>query len=313
MSRRSSGSTRLAGGGTCAARGWLALVVALAVLPWPTTAVADEQPDHRLVWKESWRRFEVLDYGVTAAIAVELTLLEFVADSPEQPIWRGGILFDDWGREAFALRTPGGRNTAIEISDPLTILLQAYPVLDGIVVPLAFDDLNADLFWQISMINTQAILASGLLNRIAIRTVGRERPDAAPCREDREYSQDCRSRPNNSFFSGHTSGAFTGAALSCAHHSFLPLYGGSGWDRVACAVPVGLASIEGMLRVMADRHYLTDVMTGAAVGAAVGFGIPLLHYGYAEEDEAESAAVAPVAVVPVVSRDVVGVGLGGVL
>ena len=31
------------------------------------------------------------------------------------------------------------------------------------------------------------------------------------------------------------------------------------------------------LRIAADQHYLTDVMTGAVIGSAVGVGVPLLH------------------------------------
>lgn len=287
----------------------VAAITAAATFATPTSAA--DAPPHRLEWKEGWRRFEVLDYGVTGTLVVELALLEFVARVPEEPNWRGPILFDRWARDTFALRSPAGRDLAIRFSDPLTIGLQAYPVLDGIVVPLFFDDFNVDLFWQITMMNAQAILAAGTLNRIAISTVGRERPDAPPCREDAEYSKDCNPVSNQSFFSGHASGAFAGAALSCAHHSFVPLYGSGGWDRLACVAPVALATIDGLLRFVADRHYLTDVLTGGAVGAAVGFGVPLLHYGFQSDDD--RAAAMPVSVVPVLSSDAVGLALGGVL
>ncbi len=32
-------------------------------------------------------------------------------------------------------------------------------------------------------------------------------------------------------------------------------------------------------RMAADRHYLTDVLVGAAVGTAVGIGVPLAFHG----------------------------------
>ncbi len=49
---------------------------------------------------------------------------------------------------------------------------------------------------------------------------------------------------------------------------------------------VTLATGEGVLRIMGDRHYATDVLAGAAIGFGFGFGVPtLLHYhggGYAD-------------------------------
>lgn len=63
---------------------------------------------------------------------------------------------------------------------------------------------------------------------------------------------------NESFPSGHTSFAFTGAAL-LAHE-----YGGrSGWYSVA---GYGMATTVGALRVLKNRHWLADVLFSAGVG-----------------------------------------------
>jgi membrane-associated phospholipid phosphatase len=40
---------------------------------------------------------------------------------------------------------------------------------------------------------------------------------------------------------------------------------------------LALAFFSGYLRIAADRHYLTDVVTGALFGAAAGALVPLLH------------------------------------
>lgn len=38
-----------------------------------------------------------------------------------------------------------------------------------------------------------------------------------------------------------------------------------------------------ILRMQADRHYLTDVMAGAALGTITGFALPILgHYWFVE-------------------------------
>jgi membrane-associated phospholipid phosphatase len=40
-----------------------------------------------------------------------------------------------------------------------------------------------------------------------------------------------------------------------------------------------LATADGVLRIMGDRHYLSDVLAGGALGFAFGYGVPtLLHY-----------------------------------
>lgn len=77
---------------------------------------------------------------------------------------------------------------------------------------------------------------------------------------------------NLSFFSSHTS---TATALATVTHWLLRR------RRVRSPLPAVLgvgALLTGYLRIASDRHYLTDVLAGAAVGATVGTAVPaLLH------------------------------------
>jgi membrane-associated phospholipid phosphatase len=58
------------------------------------------------------------------------------------------------------------------------------------------------------------------------------------------------------------------------------LFGDPFADAVTCGVTLASAGAVGMLRIVSQKHYVTDVLTGAAVGTASGLGIPwLLHYG----------------------------------
>ena len=76
---------------------------------------------------------------------------------------------------------------------------------------------------------------------------------------------------NASFFSGHSSGAFS-VVFALARVNADRDDPSTKWIWMA-GVP--LAAATGYLRVAADKHYVTDVLTGAAVGAALGWSIPM--------------------------------------
>jgi membrane-associated phospholipid phosphatase len=75
-----------------------------------------------------------------------------------------------------------------------------------------------------------------------------------------------------SFVSGHSSLAFT---LAVSTGSLASLRGDDGKEWV-WATGLTFAAATAYLRVAADRHYLTDVLAGAAIGAAVGWAVPRL-------------------------------------
>jgi len=78
-----------------------------------------------------------------------------------------------------------------------------------------------------------------------------------------------------SFWSGHTANtaavAFSIAAL-VQRSDASPGLKGAAWAG-AVAAPIGM----GYLRMRAGRHFLTDVLTGALVGTAVGLAVPYFH------------------------------------
>ncbi len=75
-----------------------------------------------------------------------------------------------------------------------------------------------------------------------------------------------------SFASGHAATAFT---LAVTSGSLASLRGDQGKEWV-WATGLTFATATAYLRVAADRHYLTDVLAGAAVGVAVGWTVPRL-------------------------------------
>jgi membrane-associated phospholipid phosphatase len=94
--------------------------------------------------------------------------------------------------------------------------------------------------------------------------VGRERPDA--------HFDTPSSEQNLSFPSGHTSSAVS-IAVSAAVVARMRHYRSETGLWIGGAL---LAASVGYLRIAADRHYATDVLTGAAIGASVGLTVPYL-------------------------------------
>jgi hypothetical protein len=77
-----------------------------------------------------------------------------------------------------------------------------------------------------------------------------------------------------SFPSGHTSMAFTAAA---AYTSMLSRRHQVGSHVAEVALLFGAATATAVLRVVAHRHFPTDVVAGAVLGSAVGWFIPQWH------------------------------------
>lgn len=90
-------------------------------------------------------------------------------------------------------------------------------------------------------------------------------------------SERTSSGSRKSFFSGHTShtaaGAFFMAKVISDYHPNMNKGTKIGLWSVSAYIP----AITGYLRVKAGKHFPTDVMTGYAVGAFIGWLIPHLH------------------------------------
>lgn len=134
--------------------------------------------------------------------------------------------------------------------------------------------------WPIdAVLILESVVLAADLNQITKFGIGRSRPFVAAGEEELPGPDSYLS-----FYSGHTSLAFS-LAVSSGTVASIRGY------RVAPAVwATGLtaAVATGWLRIAADRHYATDVLTGAAIGSAMGLAVPLLMR---RDDPAEEPAV----------------------
>ena len=265
-------------------RGAIALACAsIALVARTSPAAAQQEPT--VEWSDRWPRAHWVEYVDVAALITGSFLIN-ASPTPNHAKWSGPILFDSWARSAFRASDASTRDNAAAWSD------QLYHV--GVIAPLVIDNAvvalgvhrNGDVALQMTVIDLQSIGISGILSLGAEHTVGRARPPTQPCGPGSEGAGNAAPTPCNaedlkSFFSGHTAATFTVAGLTCVHHQHLPLYGGGLPDLFACLTMVTLASTTGVLRMVADRHWASDVMIGASIGVINGYILPSwLHYGF---------------------------------
>ena len=123
------------------------------------------------------------------------------------------------------------------------------------------------------LIVTEAVALSGTVSQLVKLSVGRPRP-FVHYRNFRD--PDRRPTPDDilSFYSGHTALAFS---LTAATSTVARLRGERGAPWVL-GLGLGAGVAVGWLAIADDKHYLTDVVAGAVIGSAIGWGFPwLLH------------------------------------
>ena len=256
-----------------AAAGSAAATTAAAALAKPLPA----KP--RLAWNPAWPRFRAWEYAGTILVGGTSLYLHAHRVLPAQPRWQGDNPFDDTFRDWLRARTRAARTRAADFSDILQYYAPIVSYLADVPVILAVDH-DVRLSWEILMMDLEANAVAGFITNTLFITAGRARPLYASCVADPSYDVLCGgSGTNASFPSGHTLTVGTAAGLICVHHRYLPIYGHPLADDGACAFMVLATVTTAITRVMADRHWASDALFGAAVGFGSGYGLPwLLHY-----------------------------------
>jgi membrane-associated phospholipid phosphatase len=101
-----------------------------------------------------------------------------------------------------------------------------------------------------------------------------------------------------SYFSGHASTAF--ATVTATFVTLHRLHPDSRWPWYVLGAGGAAAAFVGATRILAGEHFPTDVVAGAAVGAAIGLIVPALH-----------AAPSRMSAVPLAVASGGGIGLTG--
>ncbi|AEI66050.1 phosphatase PAP2 family protein [Corallococcus macrosporus] len=259
-----------------------AIAVLLAVVPAAPVAAQDGADEPRLhELRFDWTRDGIL---TGAAGALWISSESFLKDdlAPAQCRWCDRApdgtdrlnRLDRWGR-GLAGATPEARRRAHNWSNivgfaalPAGVLGLQYAVGNSSGAPSRF-------FAQDATIIVQSAVFASLANQTVKFIAGRERPFVHVLPEDQKGLTDHPTDNNLSFYSGHTNLAFS-LVVSAGTVAALRGYKHQAW---IWAVGVPVATSVGLLRMGADKHYLTDVATGALLGSAVGVAVPLLLHG----------------------------------
>lgn len=276
--------------------GLAALLVTLAATT-SSVASADERRWENLPPLRTW------DYVLVPALGATMLTTGLVASGSRTPKWTGRNGFDDGLRDGLRAGTRGQRAFAGVTSDVLWIGLTLYPPVVESLVLAGLAHRRWDAAFRLFMVYGEAGLSAGVATVLTQGLVYRARPLAEECARDPGYDPMCDTKQlSRSFIAGHAAASFNSAALACVNGAKLPLYGGTAGAVAACAGTMTLATTTALLRIVADKHWASDVLAGSATGLATGLLVPLLlHY------DARWTAT------PVVSGDVRGFAVSGPL
>lgn len=154
--------------------------------------------------------------------------------------------------------------------------LAADIVLGGAMLsPLILTGTDKNEWFTCLVMYSEALLISNGIKELAKLAVNRTRPymyyDSSTYPEDDVEEGDWA----NSFPSGHSTMAFTGATFTS--YTFCKYFPESRWKIPVIATSYSMAIGVAALRLSSGNHFFTDVLAGAAIGCSVGFLVPYLH------------------------------------
>ncbi|KAA3609963.1 MAG: phosphatase PAP2 family protein [Calditrichaeota bacterium] len=196
-----------------------------------------------------------LGYGGVALVASgELFFKE--ALTPQNPKWIEPLSFDLFFRDKLKWDNSNLDKAAL-VSDV---------ILKGLLGPSVFWSplLSDHNYGRHLLLNIQALAATAFLTNISKYAFARQRPYS--------YFKSIQAEADDdflSFFSGHTSFSFAIAtSMSYILEKENPHNSALIWGSA-----ITLASLTGYLRIASDRHYMSDVLTGAIIGSMMGYVI----------------------------------------
>ena len=234
----------------------------------PVQALAQGRAPYRLSWKTELGTLGVAGLMTGADLLLgertkPLTVSQINSLDPAS-VWRPDRISTRQYSASAAHRSDAGLLSSVALGLGTSLLV---PVKSSSDQSRANRWLTLPVMWWEA--NTLVFLATDLTKL----SVGRTRPFVyqATAPLERKLELDAR----KSFFSGHTSLTATNAWF--AARVFADYFPESRWKPVVWGLAIALPAWVGVERVLAGKHFPSDVLTGYAVGAFTGLLVPALH------------------------------------
>jgi membrane-associated phospholipid phosphatase len=203
-----------------------------------------------------------------AAIWIASELLKSTL-APRSCRWCEVDCLDARVRDELVWRSPGAADAASNV----TFVLMPLLAIGWNALAAAHDGVPGNI-GEDTLLVLEAGAVAGDLTQLTKLLVGRERPFVHTLAPEDKARTSHPADNNLSFFSGHASETF---ALASASGTIATMRGYR-WAPVVWSVGGVVAAVTAYLRIAADKHWLTDVVVGAVVGAGVGFALPYVFH-----------------------------------
>jgi membrane-associated phospholipid phosphatase len=208
------------------------------------------------------------DATLTAVAALGAIIPNFFTDqlAPESCRWCGVNPIDNWFHNQVTA-SPSSRSTANKLSSFIAYGAMPAIALGGAWFATGPHETDGAGLRAVAIV-AESVAVTGALTQAIKFSVGRQRPHA-------HYQSTSTTDPqaNLSFPSGHAS-ITAAAGTSAAMVATLEESPAASWLWGTAGL---LTFTAGFLRMVAEEHYFTDTVAGAALGAGTGVLLPLLH------------------------------------
>lgn len=229
------------------------------------------------------------DITVTAILGAGWLVSEVALKKPLAPAtcrWCAQNGLDVW---ASGIRAPLELQSGADVASGV-FGFAAMPLATlGVNALVALHDNSAGYVLWDALLLLEATFAALAINQTVKFLAGRERPFASRLDDAGRAAVKDPADSNLSFFSGHTTFGF---ALATAAGTIAKARGYRLW-WLTWAIGYPIATLTAVLRMVADKHWLTDVLVGAAVGAGVGWAIPALFHPAVDDAEGPRVMLSP--------------------
>jgi membrane-associated phospholipid phosphatase len=211
----------------------------------------------------------------------KFVLLEVALSFVDEPIQRNAL---DWRNSS---------NTVQDVNNYITRFGGLYEVYTLAGLAAAGYLTKNNKLTTTTLLASQSYLTAGAVQLVLKALTGRQRPsytdrytlDAEPRFHGPFYkSVDINGyKTNSSFPSGHTTGVFAAATVYSLEYKD---------KKLVPFISYGIATAIGLSRIVENKHWLTDVVAGAALGYITGQQVVNNYHRYARIKNDEAAAKA---------------------